>query len=386
MISIHTILRYYEQPSRRRLLVAAVAASVCILVKPGICVFQVFGAFLSLGVYREGIRRLLINPRSLIFAALSILPTGLYYVYGTFLAGFLRGQASQKVVPQLLLEASFWEGWFGTARLVVGLVALVGGLVGILLLHKGLPKALMIGLWSGYFLFGLTFTSHIATHDYYSLQLIPVVALSLGPLADLVIEYLNQTVNNLGQLGWRGLGWRGYGRIIVLALSSSVLVLSAAGNRQASAYPISSMRAQQNRDASYIATFKKIGEVVDHSRRTLVLFGGSPSGGPNYGFALMYYGHLLGETWPWPTHKEERQKGKRAVTTKELFSRRDRKHSPEYFIISRGWWNREEVKDLRTFLTENYPMVAQGDRYVVFDLRRNLDSQEKNLGSGEESR
>jgi hypothetical protein len=232
-----------------------------------------------------------------------------------------------------------------------------------------LPRALMIGLWSGYFLFGLTFTSHIATHDYYSLQLIPIVALSLGPLADLLLKGLKQTVNNIGQLGWRG-----YGRAIILALSISVLVLSVAGNRQTSAYSTSWVTAQQDRAASYVATFQEIGEVVNHSRRTFVLFGGSQSGGPNYGFALMYHGHLLGETWPFPTHKGDRQEWKRGISTEELFSRRFRKHSPEYFIISKGWWEREETKDLRTFLTENFPVAAQGDTYIVFDLRRNLDS------------
>ena len=227
----------------------------------------------------------------------------------------------------------------------------------------------MIGLWSGYFLFGLTFTSHIATHDYYSLQLIPIVALSLGPLADLVMKVLKQTVDNLGQLGWRG-----YVRVIVLALSISVLVLSAIGNRQTSAYSTSWMTAQQDRTASYLATFQEIGEVVDHSHRTLVLFGGSQSGGPNYGFALMYHGRLLGETWPYPTHKRDRQEGKRGIGTEELFSRRYRKHSPEYFIISKGWWEREETTGLRAFLTENFTVAAQGDTYIVFDLRRNLDS------------
>ena len=365
MISAFTILRYHEQPSTRRLLVAAVTASLAILVKPGICLFPVFGAFVSLAVYRDGVRRSLINPHFLLFAALSVLPTGLYYLYGTFLAGFLRGQASQKVVPQLVLETSFWEGWLITVSDVLGYAALFGALFGILLLRKGLPRALMIGLWSGYFLFGLTFTSPIATHDYYSLQLIPIVALSLGSLVDLVMNDLKQTVNNIGQLGWRG-----YGRVIVLTLSISVLVLSAIENSQTSAYSSSWMRAQQERAASHVATFREIGEVVDHSRRTLVLFGGSQKGGRNYGFALMYYGRLSGETWPFPTHI-----GERAITTEELFPRRSRKHSPEYFIISKGWWNREETKDLRAFLTERFAVAAQGDAYIVFDLRRKAESR-----------
>jgi hypothetical protein len=370
VISIFTILRYHEQPSRRRLMVAAVVSSLAIFAKPGICLFPVFGAFVSLAVYREGVRRSLISPHSLVFAVLSILPTGLYYLYGTFLAGFLRGQTSQKVVPQLLLETSFWEGWLINVWVVLGYVALLGALVGVLLLRKGLPRALMIGLWSGYFLFGLTFTSHIRTHDYYSLQLIPVVALSLGPLADLLLKGLKQTVNNLGQLGWRG-----YGRIVVLALSISVLVLSAVGNRQASAYSTGWVRVQQEHAASYVATFQEIGDVVDHSRRTFVLFGGFQSRGPNYGFALMYHGRISGETWPLPTQIGERQEGERGISTEELFSRRYRKHSPEYFIISKGWWNREETKDLRAFLTDSFAVAAQGDTYIVFDLRRKEESR-----------
>jgi 4-amino-4-deoxy-L-arabinose transferase-like glycosyltransferase len=382
LASILTILRYHEQPSTRRLIIAAITSSLAIFVKPGICLFQIFGAFVSLAVYRQGVRRSLTDPHSLVFAVLSVLPTGLYYLYGTLIAGFLRGQAAHKIAPRLLLEASFWEGWLGMIGLVVGYVALLAALLGVLLLRNGLPRALMIGLWSGYFLFGLTFTTHITTSNYYSLQLIPVVALSLGSIAELVIKHLVQVANNLGQLGWRG-----FGKIAVLALSILILVLSAVGGTRMFTYSITAMRAREEGFVSYVATFKKIGEVVNHSRRTLILFGGPPSRGVNYGFALMYYGRLSGKTWPWP-HVGEPQEGSRPAAAQELFSRRysNRKRSPEYFVISRGWWNRVEIKALRTFLTKNYPMVAQGDRYVVFDLRRNLNSQERNLGSGEESR
>ena len=50
----------------------------------------------------------------------------------------------------------------------------------------------MAGLWGGYFLFGLVFTYHIHTHGYYSLQFVPIVALSLGPLWDLVEGYIGR--------------------------------------------------------------------------------------------------------------------------------------------------------------------------------------------------
>jgi len=308
------------------------------------------------------------------FVSLSILPSGLYYLYGTILAGFLRGQVSQKVVPQLLLKASFWEGWLVQVWFIFGFVALAGAFLGVLLLRKGWARALMIGLWGGYFLFGLTFTDNIYTIPYYSLQLIPVVALSLGPVADSVMKRLNRTAdsNHLG-----GVGLRNYGKAIVFALCISALALSAVEQRQT----ISEI-AQQDRRASiyahYVATFEEIGKIVNHSRHTLVLFDGPQTlknPDPDYGYALMYHGRLSGRTWPYPVRSVFKQAGGPQVATQELIpeerlDKYSKKRSPEYFVISKSWWKREELRDLRAFLTRNFPMITQNDSYVVFDLRK----------------
>jgi hypothetical protein len=354
VISIFTILRYHEQPSTRRLIVAAVVSSLAIFVKPGICFFQVFGAFVSLAVCRQGIRRSLASRHLLMFVPLSILPTVLYYLYGTILAKFLHGQASRKIVPQLILQPSFWDGWLLALWLVVGYVALVGAMFGVVLLRKGFPMALMIGLWSGYFLFGLTFTVHIHTHSYYSLQLIPVVALSLGSVSALVMKYL-------GQVGLRSLGG-----VIVLGLSVSVLTLGVAEQR----YWIGQI-ANQKRFApvyeSYVATFQEIGEVVDHSPRTLVLFESLPY--VESGYALMYHGRLLGQMWPSPVQTVQHSGREREISTRERFDKYSKKYSPEYFIISKRSLRTREARDLRRFLTENFSTVAQDPIYVVFDLR-----------------
>ena len=369
MVSIFTMVRYHEQPSTRRLIVAAAISSLAIFVKPGICLFQIFGAFVSLTVYRQGVRRSLTSPHSLMFTVLSIIPTALYGLYGTLLAGFLQKHVSQKVAPQLLLTASFWDGWLYSVWVVMGYVALLGALVGVLLLRKGLPRALMIGLWGGYFLFGVAFAHHVATVAYYSLQLIPVVALSLGPIADLVMKCLSQTVNlyRVGQLGLHG-----YGRaIVVLGLSISVLVLSAAGNRQ----PTDWMIAQQSHAASYVASSQEIGKVVKHSHSTISLFGGyitnAYSREPNYTYALMYHGQLSGYIWPYPSRSGKLRE--QNSTERRLFSRRYSKHSPEYFIISKGWWPRAETRGLKAFLINKFPIAAQGDTYIVFDLRKARD-------------
>jgi hypothetical protein len=367
--SIFTILRYHEQPSTRRLLVAAAASSLAIFVKPGICLFQVFGAFVALAFYRQGVWRSLLSPHSLIFAAASILPTGLYYLYGTVFAGFLAGQASGRIIPEFVLHLSFWESWLQMIQLVMGLAVFVGAFVGTLLLRGGMPRALMIGLWGGYFIFGLTFTYDIHNQHYYSMQLIPVVALALGPVGTLVMNHINRAVtpNHLGQVGLRRYGML----IVVLALFLSVVILGVVENRSTISQIAKQDRAA-SRYARYVATFEEVGDVVNHSRHTLILFGpGQQAGHSHYEYALMYHGRLSGAEWWDPATRgvQPRDKG-RVDSAQELFGEYSKWFSPEYFVVSTGWWNAEETRDLRRFLIRNFPVAAQDDDYVVFDLTR----------------
>jgi hypothetical protein len=360
MVAIFAILRYHESPSTRRLVIAAVASSLVTFVKPGICTFQVFGAFISLTVYRQGSWRALMSRPLMVFAALSILPTGLYYLYGTEVAGFLHETSSRRLMPELVLQPSFWDGWRSSVRRTVGYVALAVALLGVLLSRKGLPRTLLIGLWSGYLLFGMTFTRHISTHSYYSLQLIPLVALSLGPIADLVMRCLGQV------------GLRSYKTALVLGLSLSVLVLSVAEHR----HDIE-RRAYQNREwpiyASFVATSQEIGETVDHSYRTLFLIGYPYRRGASRGNALMYHGRFLGHEWrEWrqPDQVALPSAGKRVMTAKASLRKYSRKYSPEYFIISTAWWQAPQSNELRRLLTKHFRRIAWDRDYVVFDLTK----------------
>ena len=382
LISIFTIVRYHEQPSPRRMLIAAIASSLAVFVKPVMCFFQIFGAFISLAVYRRGVRKSLTSPHLLMFTALSILPSGLYYLYGTFIAGFLKADISNRAEPSLLLEPDFWRDWVERIGDVVGYTARIGALLGVLLFRAGLPKALTSGLWGGYLLFGLVFTVHIYSHTYYSLQLIPIVALSLGSIGDLVIKQLNQLVspNFLSRVGLRY-----YGRAIVLALFISALVFGAREHRD-TLLKIANQDHLVPKYAHDIAIEQEIGEVVNHSRHTLLLFGN----GDDFGFPLEYHGRLSGVQWPrLNTHTSEVQQVMRGLSAEELFNtlylehspeyfnydnnfnnnEELYEHSPEYFIISTELWKSEEYKDLRDFLTKSFPLMVQDDDYVVFDLR-----------------
>ncbi|MCA2002212.1 MAG: hypothetical protein LDL51_10145, partial [Chloroflexi bacterium] len=106
-----------------------------------------------------------------------------------WVAGFLGQQFSGRFIPAYYLNPSYYLGWIGTLNLVIGAAALALSLIGLFFFEHE-SRRFALALWAGYFLFGLYFNYHISTHDYYSLPLIPIAALSLAPLADRLFAQL----------------------------------------------------------------------------------------------------------------------------------------------------------------------------------------------------
>jgi Dolichyl-phosphate-mannose-protein mannosyltransferase len=371
IISVFTILRYHERPTTGRLLVAAVASSVALLVKPGICLFQIFGAFVALMVYRKGSIRALFSVHLLVFAVLVLIPMGLYSAW------FLHGYATSRIEPEQWVSLNFWRGWLWQLGYMVGYVAFVGALLGVLLSRPGPPRALMAGLWGGYFLFGFVFARHIHTHDYYSLQLIPVVALSLGSLWDA-----------LARIRWRETSGRFLRVTIVgvllLALALSVVedketVLLIARQGQGAAFPGKYVTNGTIADFERRAEiYREAGEIVNHSPRTIVF-------APDYGYSLAYHGRLdHGRFW---YLSPERRK-----TVRKDFAALYEENSPRYAIVIKrfayyprqvDWGGRKKGKGhrgLRTLLTKKFGVMAEGHSYIVFDLRETGAGKSKDAG------
>ena len=47
---------------------------------------------------------------------------------------------------------------------------------------------MFIAVWVGYFVYGMTFSHHISTHDYYQLPFVPAVAIGIAAAAQVVIN------------------------------------------------------------------------------------------------------------------------------------------------------------------------------------------------------
>ena len=363
LISVYTILRYHEHPTTGRLMVAVVGSSMALFVKPGICLFQVFGAFSALIVYRKGFIKTLSSPHLYLFTLLTLLPMGLYYAW------FLQG-AADRIAPDALLSLGFWRGWLLQIEYMVGYVALTGALLGVLLLRPGTPRALMAGLWGGYFLFGITFTHHVSTHDYYSLQLIPVVAISLGSLWNFVLADLWRT----GSAHLRRMTIAGV-FLLILALSAveqSETISLIARQDQGEPFPGKSVSHGTTADYERRAEiYREIGEIVSHSPRAIIF-------APDYGYSLAYHGRLDGRLFLYPESK----------TVREDFEALYEESSPRYAIIIKrfayysrqvdwGGGKTKEHRGLRPLLTKKFDVVVSDDAYVIFNLKETSASKSK---------
>jgi hypothetical protein len=349
--ALWAVFRYDAKPSPSRLACATALAAAALFAKPP-SLFFLYGAFGGLALRRLGFRRAIGSREIYVFGALSLLPVLLYSIYGFFAEDFLRGQAGGRFLPHLLLTLFFWIGWLNKIGQAVGYPLILVALLGAMLAPIGPPRALLLGLWAGYVLYCLFFTWHAPTHSYYHLPLVPVIALSLAPLAARVPQ----------DRRWRAVAVAGFVAWGLASVNSAGALLSNHdGDRQQ-------------------RTAQEIGELVGHSTRTILL-------ADDDGLPLRYYGKLAGVLWnlraeePQAVTAEQRfqmlglslvgavvVREAPGVTAEQQFRTLDDGGSREYFIVTPPNQLRQQPS-LRSFLESTFPVLAQTNEYLIFDLR-----------------
>jgi 4-amino-4-deoxy-L-arabinose transferase-like glycosyltransferase len=336
LISLYSILRYYEKPKMSALLIAGSITGLTLLYRP-LVLFTLMGAYTSLAIYQRNSWKFIFERNFLLFVAISLLPSVIYYGYGIFIAGYLRWKIETSFRPHLYLHREYWKGWLLLAINGAGYLALIGALIGLPILRKGLPQALLLGLWVGYLVFGLVFTMHIHTHTYYQAQLIPIVAFSLSSLMALIPSYLRQLSNN----------WFWWLPIMgALLLTAFFNVQDVRGNVGAQVF-----ESEQ--------TAREVGEIVKHSSNTAFV-------ARFYGLPLQYYGQFSGA--PWPKAIEYwlyRRSDERALSIEERLNSLG--FAPEYFVITDFDSLNRRHADLKEFLETHCSPIVKDRRYIIYD-------------------
>ncbi len=347
LASILTVLRYDEEPSNRRLAFAAIALALAFFFKPGVAAPLLLPLLLAIAVRRPKTDRRAAG-RALCAFALATVPMLAWYAYGTLVTSYLRGHFSAKVSPSLILQSSFWSGWWDQVVFVLtyppkaaplALLLLVAGATGVLLAKTFRTKTLLAALWAGYVLYGLVFTIHISTHNYYSLPLIPILALSLGSLVDAILRRVSL------EEPWT----------LAAVAVAAVLTAGAVSWKLHPAFTDHSFGQQA-------ARYAEAGAAADHTARALYV-------DTHYGEPTRYYGWTAGTVL---MSGYEKQPGELA---QRLLSAALASNSTPSCLIFTGAGLRTQLEAFESNVATRFATVRKSEDFAVYDLTKPAGSQ-----------
>jgi 4-amino-4-deoxy-L-arabinose transferase-like glycosyltransferase len=333
-----TVIRYWEAPSGRRFLAASGVAAVATFVKPGVALVFLGVLFAVLAISQRA-RVMTMVARLLAFVALAAAPTAGYFVYGSYIRHFLEaeGDAGERLQPHLLATGWFWRGWWEMISIVLpfpqtqrglALVPLALALGGLIVSGQRLGRAIILGLALGYLLYAVAFAAYTASHPYYALPLLPILALAIGAFVGHLLERL------------------AFARPRALQFAAALVVLIAAVGTYKS--------RPAGPDPTAIADYRRIGTVTGHTTGAVIV-------DERLRAPAMYWGWIVGHYWYPPTPGHDLPAAGTAFP-----SWIDAAQATYVIVVGPGELSNEPR--LRR-LTRNLPVVARTDSYVVFDAR-----------------
>ena len=242
------------------------------------------------------------------------------------------------------VDPAFYFRWAYTVNFNIGWAVVLLAALSIFLADRKRERPLLIGMWIGYLLFGLTFSYNFFTHDYYQLSFIPVVAISMAPGLRLFFERFFEHSPGL------------FPRLFLTVIVLIGIAIPAWYARD------------QIVQANYYdqpAFWAGVGDKLGHD-------GGAIGLTEDYGYRLAYWGWQYADNWFTSADLGLRYLAGQNIDLLKTFKQDTA--GKKYFLVTMfGELDKEPaVKDL---LYKNYPIYAQGPYYVIFDLQHPLQAQ-----------
>lgn len=327
--------RWTRFPSWTNALLAGLFGGLAIYIKFS-AAFFVIGPALGLALSRFTFRDLLRNAQIWLMAIIGALPALIYLVYGIFIRGTLGGQFVGRFIPALLFSPLNYLQWMTKADLAAGGIFIMLALLGFILTTDVHLRNLMAGLWISYFVYGLFFNYHIATHDYYHLPFIPIVAVSLSPLGGWFFARLAEATIHGGQRA----------AVYVILLFGLFSVVWNIRNQ---------MKAVDYRPQA--ETFSEVGKILKDERIVALT--------EDYGSRLEYWGWKSTFTWPSVGDLSYATIRGTEFSFDAIFEEQTSKK--DFFLVT----DFEELgrqPELEARLT-TYPVYARGNGYIIYQLQ-----------------
>ncbi|MGW8250223.1 MAG: ArnT family glycosyltransferase [Anaerolineales bacterium] len=336
VLSVNMLYRWSQEHSWKWAVLTGIFGGIAVLTKV-VAFYIIGGAVAALVLYSQGVRRFWRDPQVWTILGLTLAPSAIYYLgRGGRASEFFTSWTVE--LSHLLLQPSFYARWLNTVQGLMGLSVLLAALAGILIARPR-PRALLIGLWAGYAIYGLFLPYQMTTHNYYHLQLIPIIALSLVPLLEPVLEKIGEQ-----RWWWQAL----FAGVVIMGLAFSAVVSVAEQKRED--HRVETAYWQEL--ASYLPVDGKIIALTQ-----------------DYGYRLMYYGWRKVTLWP---NRGELNVAKLRGSEKEFEAYfKKRVEDKSYFLIT-AFNQFDDQPDLQEYLEQHYPVVAQGVGYLIYDLANPL--------------
>ncbi len=338
LYSLWALVHWDRSLQWRWAVLAGIFAGFAIFIKT-VAIFPIAVAFITVVLEKYGFRAVWKKKQVWLMAGLATIPYIAFYYYGIFINGQLQSQFSLRFFPQLWITPAFWLQWNGNISQVFGLEVFLFSILSTFLLARKSDRRLVLALFGGYFLYGLLFSYHISTHDYYQLPLIPAVALGIAA----GFEWL------LGALKARN--WQN--TLIVLTVISYLLLIKGWDVR------VTLKRSDYRNEVQF---WTKLGQLFKPEDRIIGIT-------QDYGYRFEYWGWHKIENWMSSSDFALRELDGQQFDMKAMFT--EEIAGKDYFLVTQ-MDELERQPQIQQYLVEGFPVFEQTEDYIIFDLQHAL--------------
>jgi 4-amino-4-deoxy-L-arabinose transferase-like glycosyltransferase len=336
--ALWSAVRWAKTPTWKWAIIAGLLSGAVIFVK-SVQVFFILPTWLALIFFGPGIRKSIKNPQVWVIAFLAVAPFAAFYIYGVYIVKLLESQFSLRFFPEMWKDPAFYLRWIGNLSGMIPFEWLVVALLSLFTVRQKNHRALLAFLWVGYFVYGMLFSYYIASHDYYQLPLVPVVALCLAAGAVALIENL------------RGPRWMVTSAVVAVLLATVVL--------KAWDVRVTLKRADYRNEP---LVWQKISQAIPQGSSVIGLT-------QDYGYRIEYWGWLDITNWMTSSDFTLREMAGQTFDMKSLFE--EQASGKDFFLVTL-FGEYDSQPELKSLLEQGYPVYKKTGDYILFDLRHPL--------------
>lgn len=336
VFAVWALFRWQNTHAWKWAVLLGLFGGAALLVK-NVIVFMLGGAATGVVLAHLGLKRAVRDPQVWTMGGLFLLPT-LFYALSGSLSGSLAGYFTLQFFPELWIDPAFYFRWEYVISYVTGFGVSLLAALGVFLAEPQRQRPLLAGLWIGYLLYGLVFAYAFYTHYYYQLPLLPLVAVSLSVGLQLFFERFFERAPGL------------FPRLVLigLILGGTAWQAWAARNQLAADY---------RHEAAFWA---EIGDRLGHTASVACLT-------HDYGYRLAYWGWQ--SCTPWYTSADIAVRYQAGLEIDYLAKFQEDTAGKQYFLVTlMGEFENQPL--IKNLLYENYPIYAETDEYIIFDLQQ----------------